>query len=92
MREHLDRVRRLVIVGRGGREQGAERLGRLASHLVRRRDGDPRGEIAQPRSQLVWAEAVSDEELRFELRETLFTASSQTSAVPTSRSVEALQV
>ena len=61
----------------------------VASLLVRRRDGDPRGEIAQPRSQLVWAEAVSDEELRFELRETLFTASSQTSAVPTSRSVQA---
>jgi hypothetical protein len=61
----------------------------LASLLVRRRDGDPRGQATQPRSQFISAAAVSDSELRFELRETVFAATGMTSAIPTSRSVQA---
>jgi hypothetical protein len=60
----------------------------LASLLVRRRDGDPRGQAIQPRSQLISAAAVSDNELRFEVRETIFSATGSTSAIPASRSVQ----
>jgi len=46
-------------------------------------------QVTQPRSRLISAVAFSDSELRFELRETVFSATSMTTATPASRSVQA---
>lgn len=82
----------IALAAGGGEVKQMRELGKpafLASLLVRRRDGDPRGQNIEPRTRLLAARAVSDTELRFEAQETFFSATSITSAAPSSRYIQA---
>lgn len=61
---------------------------KIASLLARRRDGDPQGVLPTPRHTVTSATREGNE-LRFELRELTYAASSVTSAAPTARVVQA---
>ena len=65
---------------------------KVATLLAKRRDGDPTGQASQPRSAVLSAERVGDNELNFILSELTYTATSMTAAKPSARLVQARAV